>query len=82
MRSLRSWWVRLGAVLTAITLAVFVPAAAWAAQTGTYEIAGELARRRPRFRGGLLAPLCCLLVVGVVVILVLLLLRYRRSGRR
>lgn len=66
-------------MVTTATLAVFVPAAAWAASTGVDELAYEAARRR---RGGgivgVLGLLCCLGVVAIVVIAVLMIKRGRQ----
>jgi hypothetical protein len=81
MSSLGKWWVRLGALVSTLTLAVFVPAAAWAAQTGVDGVAGELARGRGRGFGGILVGLCCLFVVGIIVVALVLVMR-RRGGRR
>ncbi|GGM44922.1 hypothetical protein GCM10011608_32010 [Micromonospora sonchi] len=73
------WWGRLGALLGAVVLSVFVPVAAWAS-TGTGELVVEAARRRGRGFGffGVLSLLCCLLVVAVVVLLLIRLTRGRR----
>lgn len=80
MSSFGKWWGRLGAVLGAVVLSVFVPVAAWAS-TGTGEIVLEAARRRSRGGGfGFLGLLCCLVVVGVIVFLVLRMMRNRRGG--
>ncbi|WKU08274.1 hypothetical protein [Micromonospora sp. HUAS LYJ1] len=74
-----TWWGRLSAVLGAVVLSVFVPAAAWAS-TGTGELVVEAARRRSRGGGfGVLGLLCCLVVVGGIVLLVVLLTRNRRN---
>lgn len=80
MSSVATWWTRICAVVTAATLAVFVPAAAWAATTGVDEIAYEAVRRRSRGSSifGVLGLLCCLGVVAAVVIAVLLIKRGRR----
>lgn len=70
------WFTRVGALFTAVTVAVLLPAAAWAAA------AGEVARPRPRIGGlGLLGTFCCLAVVAVVVVAVLLLAQNRRRRR-
>ncbi|MEV4480601.1 hypothetical protein [Micromonospora coxensis] len=80
MSSLNRWWGRLGAVLGAVVLSVFVPVAAWAS-TGTGELVVEAARRRSRGGGfGFLGLLCCLAVVVVIVLLVLRMMRNRRNG--
>ncbi|MEV1285698.1 hypothetical protein [Micromonospora sp. NPDC049679] len=79
MASRGTWWARLGAVLGAVGLAVFVPVAAWAS-SGTGQIVVEVARRR-RGIGGIFTGLCCLVVVVIVVLLVFILMR-RRSGPR
>nr|MDT0662818.1 hypothetical protein [Micromonospora sp. DSM 115978] len=81
MAFLRRWSAGLGAVLTAVSLAVFVPVAAWAS-SGTGEMVVEAARRRPRGGFGIFGALCCLVVIGVIVLIVLLIMRGRRSGRR
>lgn len=78
---LRAWVVRLGATLSGVALAVFVPAMAWAS-TGVGAELAEAARRRPRFGGGILGLLCCLVVVGGIVLILLLLMRGRGSRRR
>lgn len=76
------WWARLGTMVGALVLAVFVPVAAWAAGS-TGELVTEVARRRPRIGGlGLFGALCCLVVVGGVVLALVLVMRGRRSGRR
>ncbi|MEV4198852.1 hypothetical protein [Micromonospora globbae] len=82
MSSFGKWWARLGAVLSAVVLSVFVPVAAWAS-TGTGELVVEAARRRSRGGGfGFLGLLCCLVVVVVIVVLLLRLTRNRRGGPR
>ncbi|MEH0935598.1 hypothetical protein [Micromonospora psammae] len=78
MSSWSKWSGRLGAVLGAVVLSVFVPVAAWAS-TGPGELVVEAARRRGRGGGGLLGLLCCLVVVVAIVLLVLRLLRNRRN---
>ena len=80
MTAFSRWGARLGAMITAVSLAVFVPAAAWAA-TGTGEVVIEAAKRRSRGGGGLFGLFCCLVVVGVVALAVYLVVRNRR-GRR
>lgn len=79
MEILRNWWVRLGTVLGAAALTVFVPAVAWAS-SGPGEMVVEAARRRTRGSFGIWGLVCCLIVVGLVVVLVLV-FRNRRSGR-
>ncbi|MEV4812330.1 hypothetical protein [Micromonospora avicenniae] len=81
MSSFGKWWGRLGAVLGAVVLSVFVPVAAWAS-TGTGELVVEAARRRSRGGFGFLGLLCCLVVVVVIVLLLLRLTRNRRGGPR
>lgn len=81
MSVLKSWWTRLGTVVGALLLAVFVPAAAWAAQSGAYEVADEFARRRPRGAFGVIGALCCLVVVGAIVVAVVLVMRRRSNPR-
>jgi hypothetical protein len=79
MEHMRKWFARGGAVLTAVTLAVFVPAVAWASTNGVYDVADELVRGRRRSGGfGIFAGLCCLIVVAVVVLGVVLMMRRRR----
>ena len=79
---MRKWVARVGAVLTAVSLAVFVPAVAWASTNGVYDVADELVRgRRSRGFGGFVGLLCCLVVVAVVVVAILLIMRSRRGGR-
>lgn len=80
MSAWSKWWGRLGAVLGAVVLSVFVPVAAWAS-TGSGELVVEAARRRSRGGGGFFGLLCCLVVVVVIVLLVLRLMRGRRGGR-
>ncbi|MDM4720627.1 hypothetical protein QTQ03_13920 [Micromonospora sp. WMMA1363] len=76
------WWGRLGTVLGAVVLSVFVPMAAWAS-TGPGEVAVEAVRRRSRGGGfGLFGLLCCLIVVAVIVLLLLRVMRNRRGGPR
>ena len=77
MVGMAKWWARVCAVATTAMLAVFVPAAAWAADN---ELVLEAARGRGR-RGGFLfigSALCCLLVVGGIVLAVVLIMRNRR----
>ncbi len=74
------WWTRISAMVTGAVLAVFVPAAAWAAQN---ELVLEAARGRGRRGGGLFfigSALCCLLVVGGIVLAVVM-IRRRRGGK-
>jgi hypothetical protein len=82
MTAFSKWGARLGAMITAVSLAVFVPVAAWAA-TGTGEVVVEAAKRRSKGGGGVgfFGLLCCLVVVGLVVLAVYLVMRNRR-GRR
>ncbi|BCJ60415.1 hypothetical protein [Micromonospora endophytica] len=79
MSSFGKWWGRLGTLLGAVVLSVFVPVAAWAS-TGTGEVVVEAARRRGGGFGvfGFLSLLCCLAVVAVVVLLLIRLTRNRR----
>ncbi|MER7890531.1 hypothetical protein ABTX15_11970 [Micromonospora sp. NPDC094482] len=79
MSSFGKWWGRLGAVLSTVVLAVFVPAAAWAS-SGTGELVVEAARRRSRGGFGFIGLLCCAVVVVVVVLLLLSMMRNRRGG--
>ncbi|MFD0784560.1 hypothetical protein ACFQZ8_11625 [Micromonospora azadirachtae] len=79
MSSFGKWWGRLGAVLGAVVLSVFVPVAAWAS-TGTGELVVEAARRRSRGGFGFVSLFCCLVVVAVIVLLLLRLTRNRRGG--
>ncbi|GGN03290.1 hypothetical protein GCM10010109_09520 [Actinoplanes campanulatus] len=67
----------LTAALAGVTMALLVPAAAWAS-TGTGEMVIEAARRGRRGGFGFLGALCCLAVVGIIVIVVLLISRGRR----
>ncbi|MFC7549472.1 hypothetical protein [Plantactinospora sp. GCM10030261] len=81
MNLLRTTWARLGALATAVFVAVLIPSAAWAASdTGSMVI--EAARRRRGTGFGLIGLLCCLVVVGGIVLAVLLIMRGRRGGRR
>jgi Na+/melibiose symporter-like transporter len=79
MASVARWLARLGAVVSAMTLAVFVPVAAWASP-GTGEVVAAAARRGGGF--SFLGLLCCLVVVGIIVLIVVLLMRRRRGGGR
>ncbi|WP_428963694.1 hypothetical protein [Micromonospora fluostatini] len=79
MSSWSRWWGRLGAVLGTVSLAVFVPVAAWAS-SGTGEVVLEAARRRGGRGFGLIGLLCCLVVVVAIVLLLLRLMRGRRGG--
>jgi Na+/melibiose symporter-like transporter len=81
MASLGKWWARLGAVVGAVSLTVFVPVAAWASSPSG-EIVLEAARRRRGMGAGFFGLVCCLVVVGAAVLLLVLLLRRRRSGRQ
>jgi hypothetical protein len=83
MELLRKWTTRVGAVFTAATLAVFVPAVAWASTSGASDVVFEAARRR---RGGLGflgfgSLLCCLVVVALIVLAVVLITRSRGRKR-
>jgi len=80
MELVRKWVARVGAVVTTATLAVFVPAVAWASTSGAYDVAVEAARARRRggFGFGLFSLVCCLVVVAVVVVAVLLVMRSRK----
>jgi len=79
MELVRKWIARVGAVVTTATLAVFVPAVAWASTSGVYDIAVEAARGRRRgFGFGVLPLLCCLVVVAGIVLAVVLVARSRR----
>ncbi|MEW2381685.1 hypothetical protein AB0873_06295 [Micromonospora sp. NPDC047707] len=79
MSAFGKWWGRLGAVLGAVVLSVFVPVAAWAS-TGPGEMAVEAVRRRRGGGFGFLGLLCCLAVVAVIVFLILRMMRNRRGG--
>jgi hypothetical protein len=79
MEHMRKWVARVAAVSTAVALAVFVPAVAWAQTNGVYDVASELVRGRRRVGGvGLFAGLCCLVVVVVVVFGLVLMMQRRR----
>ena len=79
MEHMRKWFARGSAVLTAVTVAVFVPAVAWASTNGVYDVADELVRGRRRVGGvGIFAGLCCLIVVAAVVLGLVLMTRRRR----
>ena len=79
MEHMRKWVARGGTILTAVTLAVFVPAVAWASTNGVYDVAGELVRGRRRVGGlGLVGGLCCLVVVVLVVLGLVVMTRRRR----
>jgi len=82
MELVRKWFARVGAVVTTVSLAVFVPAMAWASTSGAYDVAVEAARSR-RGRGGIgffgvAGLLCCLVVVGGIVLAVVLISRNRK----
>lgn len=82
MASLGKWWARLGAVVSTVSLAVFVPVAAWASSdTGQLVVEAARGRRRSGIGAGLFGLVCCGVVVVAIVVLLVLLLR-RRSGRR
>ena len=82
MSSAAKWWSRVTAAVTGVILTLTIPAYAWAASNGVYEVAGELARKR---RGGLLkgvgllGGLCCLLVVGAIVLAVYMIMKKRQK---
>lgn len=85
MNSFRRLLAVLGATATAVTLAVLMPAYAWAADHPTLVAAGtEVARRRRSYRGGGIGcgAVCCLLFVGIIVLIVLLIVRRRRRPGR
>ncbi|GID25441.1 hypothetical protein [Paractinoplanes brasiliensis] len=74
-------WSRLVATVTGATLALVVPAHAWAASTGVTDIAVEAARSRRRGGFGffgLFGALCCLFVVAAIVLAVVMVGRNRR----
>ncbi|MDG4823015.1 hypothetical protein O7635_14265 [Asanoa sp. WMMD1127] len=80
MELVRKWFARVGAVLTTVSLAVFVPAVAWASTSGGYEVI-EAARRGRRGGVGFFGVaglLCCLVVVGGIVLAVVLVSRNRK----
>jgi hypothetical protein len=87
MNSLRRLLVAIGATVTTVSLAVFIPAYAWAATTqpALLSVGEELARRRPtvRRRGGFgifaCGAVCCLLVVAIIVVAIVLIQRRRRG---
>ncbi|ROT32229.1 hypothetical protein [Micromonospora sp. HM5-17] len=81
MEIFRSWWVRLTGLLGATALAVFVPAAAWAA-TPAGGVVLEAARRRSGVRFSPFTCACCLIVLAVIVVVLVYVMRSRRSGRR
>ncbi|HET8659815.1 MAG TPA: hypothetical protein VFM55_12550 [Micromonosporaceae bacterium] len=61
---------------------LLLPAVAWAQDSSTLDLAGEVARRRPRGGigfAGLLGALCCLVVVAAIVLAVVMVARRRRS---
>jgi hypothetical protein len=83
MELVRKWFARVGAVVTTATLAVFVPAVAWASTSGAYDVAVEAARSRRRSGGfglfGIAGLLCCLVVVAGIVLAVVLISRNRKK---
>jgi hypothetical protein len=83
MELVRKWLTRVGAVVTTATLAVFVPAVAWASTSGAYDVAVEAARRRRGGIGffGVAGLLCCIAVVAVIVLAVVLISRGRNRKR-
>jgi hypothetical protein len=82
MASLGKLWARLGAVIGAASLAVFVPVAAWASSgTGALVVEAARSRRRSGISAGLFGLVCCVVVVVAIVVLLVVLLR-RRSGRK
>jgi hypothetical protein len=84
MELLRKWTTRVGAIITTATLAVFVPAVAWASTSGAYDVAYEAARSRRRGGFGFFGVaslLCCLVVVGGIVLAVVLISRNRGRKR-
>jgi hypothetical protein len=81
MNSFRRLLAVLGTTATAVSLAVLMPAYAWAADHPTLVSAGsEVARRRRSYRGGGIGcgAVCCLLFVAIIVVIVLLIVRRRR----
>lgn len=85
MNSFKRLVAALGATAATVSLAVLMPAYAWAAEhPGLVAAGSEIARRR-RTRGsggsGVFAcgAICCLLVVAIIVIVALLVVRRRRS---
>jgi hypothetical protein len=75
IRKLQRWFA---AALAGVTLAVLIPAQAWAADNGTAQLVVEAARRSRRSGFGFFGLLCCLGVVAVIVIVVLLISRNRK----
>jgi hypothetical protein len=80
MANLTRWWARITAVLTTAMLAVFVPAAAWAADN---ELIVEAVRKtRRRGIGGFIgvgSVICCLVVVGAIVLVIVLIMKRRKK---
>ncbi|MEV0719724.1 hypothetical protein [Asanoa sp. NPDC050611] len=83
MELLRKWATRAGAIITTATLAVFVPAVAWASTSGASDVVYEAARRRRGGMGflGIGSLLCCLVVVALIVLGVVLISRNRGRKR-
>jgi len=83
MELVRKWFARVGAVVTTVSLAVFVPAMAWASTSGAYDVGVEAARSRRGGSGGfgmlgIAGLLCCLVVVAGIVLAVVLISRNRK----
>jgi hypothetical protein len=78
MSNLQKWWAGATAAVTGMILAVFVPAAAWAAEN---EVLFEAARRKSKGSGlfGFASLVCCLVVVGGIVLAVVLIAKRRRK---
>lgn len=82
MSLLTRWLARLGATAAALLTVFLLPAVAWAQSSSTLDLAGELARRRPRGGigfAGVLGTLCCLVVVAAIVLALVMVARRRRS---
>jgi hypothetical protein len=72
------WWSRVAAAVTGATLALVIPAHAWAASNGVAEVAVEAARRGRRGGLGMFALLCCVGVIALVVLAIVLISRNRK----
>jgi hypothetical protein len=83
MSAALKWWTRASAAVTGLVLSLVIPVHAWAASTGTADLAIEAARSRRRGGFGflpILGGLCCLLVVAAIIFGLVMMSR-RRKGR-
>ncbi|MEU4618963.1 hypothetical protein AB0G04_03145 [Actinoplanes sp. NPDC023801] len=75
IRKFQGWFA---AALAGVTLAVLIPAQAWAADNGTAQLVVEAARKSRRGGFGVVGIICCLGVVAIAVIAFIVISRNRK----